>query len=682
MSPLPTVAPLPASPSRPSACDQEEISPWTPFQNTGSSTGGTDRTGSPGCGGPRADSSAHQNHADGDPCGIFPLFDWGRRFCHHTFPMDRIRNFSIIAHIDHGKSTLADRFLEATGALSARELRNQALDTMDLERERGITIKAQTARLRYVRPSGDEFILNLIDTPGHVDFSYEVSRSLAACEGALLVIDASQGVEAQTLANTYLAVQNNLVLVPVINKIDLPQADPEQTLEQMENIIGLPRQEAIQVSAKKGVNIGRVLETIVEKIPAPRGDPRAPLKALLFDSWFDSYRGVVVLLRLIDGVIRVGSQVELMSTEAVYEVEELGYLTPKPVKAASLSAGEVGYMIAGVKKLSHARIGDTVTERNRPAAAALPGFKEAKPMVFCGLYPAGESGIEDLREALEKLRLNDASFQYEPENSPALGLGFRAGFLGLLHREIIQERLEREFGLSLISTAPSVGFRAVLKGGETLEIRNPSELPELHELLKIEEPIIEAIILTPDRYLGAVFKLIESRRGSQKKLEYVGSQRVLLTYLLPLGEVVFDFYSQLKSLSQGYASMDYEFIGYREAPLVKLDILINREPVDALSLIVHRDKAYALGKSLVERLRRIIPRQQFEVSLQAALGKRVIARETIKSFRKDVIARLYGGDYTRKMKLLEKQKAGKKRMRVIGRVEIPQEAFLALLQIR
>jgi GTP-binding protein LepA len=596
--------------------------------------------------------------------------------------MDRIRNFSIIAHIDHGKSTLADRFLEATGALSAREFRDQALDTMDLERERGITIKAQTARLRYVRPSGDEFILNLIDTPGHVDFSYEVSRSLAACEGALLVIDASQGVEAQTLANTYLAVQNNLVLVPVINKIDLPQADPEQTLEQMENIIGLPRQEAIQVSAKKGVNIGRVLETIVEKIPAPRGDPRAPLKALLFDSWFDSYRGVVVLLRLIDGVIRVGSQVELMSTEAVYEVEELGYLTPKPVKAASLSAGEVGYMIAGVKKLSHARIGDTVTERNRPAAAALPGFKEAKPMVFCGLYPAGESGIEDLREALEKLRLNDASFQYEPENSPALGLGFRAGFLGLLHREIIQERLEREFGLSLISTAPSVGFRAVLKGGETLEIRNPSELPELHELLKIEEPIIEAIILTPDRYLGAVFKLIESRRGSQKKLEYVGSQRVLLTYLLPLGEVVFDFYSQLKSLSQGYASMDYEFIGYREAPLVKLDILINREPVDALSLIVHRDKAYALGKSLVERLRRIIPRQQFEVSLQAALGKRVIARETIKSFRKDVIARLYGGDYTRKMKLLEKQKAGKKRMRVIGRVEIPQEAFLALLQIR
>jgi GTP-binding protein LepA len=596
--------------------------------------------------------------------------------------MERIRNFSIIAHIDHGKSTLADRFLEATGALSARELRDQALDTMELERERGITIKAQTARLRYVRPTGDEFILNLIDTPGHVDFSYEVSRSLAACEGALLVIDASQGVEAQTLANTYLALQNNLVLVPVINKIDLPQADPEQTLAQMESIIGLPRQEAILVSAKKGINTGEALEAIVERIPAPRGDLRAPLKALLFDSWFDSYRGVVVLLRLIDGLVQVGNQVELMSTQVVYEVEELGYLTPKPVKVTSLSAGEVGYMIAGIKKLSHARIGDTVTERNRRASAALAGFREAKPMVFCGLYPAGESSIEDLREALEKLRLNDASFQYEPENSPALGLGFRAGFLGLLHREIIQERLEREFGLSLISTAPSVGFRVVLKGGEAIEIRNPSELPGPHELLKIEEPVIEAIILTPDRYLGAVLKLIESRRGEQKNLEYVGSQRVLLTYLLPLGEVVFDFYSQLKSLSQGYASMDYEFIGYREAPLVKLDILINREPVDALSLIVHRDKAYALGKSLVEKLRRIIPRQQYEVSLQAALGKRVIARETIKPFRKDVIAKLYGGDYTRKMKLLEKQRAGKKRMRVIGRAEIPQEAFLVLLQIK
>jgi len=596
--------------------------------------------------------------------------------------MENIRNFSIIAHIDHGKSTLADRFLEITGALPARELKEQTLDTMELERERGITIKAQTARLRYVRPPSREYILNLIDTPGHVDFSYEVSRSLAACEGAILVIDASQGVEAQTLANTYLALQHNLVLVPVINKIDLPQADPEQTLEQMENIIGLPRQEAILISAKKGVNISQVLESIVERIPPPQGDPAAPLRALLFDSWFDSYRGVVVLVRVFDGTVRIGTRIELMSTRVVYEVEELGYLTPKPVRVERLSAGEVGYMMAGIKKLSHARIGDTVTESGRRTAVPLPGFREAKPMVFCGLYPAGESSIEDLREALEKLRLNDASFHYEPENSPALGLGFRAGFLGLLHREIIQERLEREFGLSLVTTAPSVAYRVVKKGGEVVEVRNPSELPPPAEVVKIEEPMIEAIILTPDRYLGAVLKLLESRRGEQKKLEYASSARVLLTYVLPLSEVVFDFYNQLKSLSQGYASMDYEFVGYREAPLVRLDILVNREPVDALSLIVHREKAYATGKSLVERLRRAIPRQQFEVSLQAALGKRIIARETIKPFRKDVLAKLYGGDYTRKMKLLEKQRAGKKRMRVIGRVEIPQEAFLALLEVK
>ncbi len=596
--------------------------------------------------------------------------------------MERIRNFSIIAHIDHGKSTLADRFLEITGALPARELKEQTLDTMDLERERGITIKAQTARLRFVRPSGEEYILNLIDTPGHVDFSYEVSRSLAACEGALLVIDASQGVEAQTLANAYLAIQNDLVLIPVINKIDLSQADPEQTLEQMEHIVGLPRDEAILVSAKKGLNIDKILESIVERIPPPKGDPASPLKALLFDSWFDPYRGVVVLLRIIDGVMRTGCQVELMSNQAVYEVEELGYLTPKLVKTSALLTGEVGYMIAGIKKLSHARIGDTVTEKNRRTAAALPGFREAKPMVFCGLYPAGESNIEDLRDALEKLRLNDASFNYEPENSPALGLGFRAGFLGLLHREIIQERLEREFNLSLITTAPSVSFRVTAKDEKAVEIHNPSELPPPHETQKIEEPAIEAIILTPDRYLGAVLKLLESRRGEQKKLEYISSERVLLTYILPLNEVVFDFYNQLKSISQGYASMDYEFVGYREAPLVRLDILINREEVDALSLIVHKDKACPIGKSLVERLRKAIPRQQFEVSLQAALGKRIIARQTIKPFRKDVIAKLYGGDYTRKMKLLEKQKSGKKRMRVIGRVEIPQEAFLALLEIK
>jgi len=596
--------------------------------------------------------------------------------------MKKIRNFSIIAHIDHGKSTLADRFIEITGALSPRELKEQVLDTMDLERERGITIKAQTARLRYKSRAGEEYILNLIDTPGHVDFAYEVSRSLAACEGALLVIDASQGVEAQTLANTYLALQNDLVLIPVINKIDLSQADPEQTLEQMENIIGLKREEAILVSAKKGIGIDKVLESIVERIPSPRGDENAPLRALLFDSWFDSYRGVVVLVRVFDGAIRRGDKIELMATAATYEVEELGFLTPKPVKVERLSAGEVGYMIAGIKKLSHARIGDTVTEKNRPASCALRGFKEAKSMVFCGMFPAGESGIEDLRDALEKLRLNDSSFHYEPENSPALGIGFRCGFLGLLHREIIQERLEREFDLTLITTAPSVSFRFIGKNDEAREIHNPSQLPPPHEIKKIEEPVIEALILTPEKYLGAVLNLLEARRGEQKRLEYISSQRILLTYLLPLNELVFDFYNQLKSVSQGYASMDYEFVGYKEAPLVKLDILVNREEVDALSLIVHQDKAYAVGKFLVERMRRIIPRQQFEVALQATIGKRVIARETIKPFRKDVLAKLYGGDYTRKMKLLDKQKAGKKRMKVVGQVEIPQEAFLALLQIK
>lgn len=596
--------------------------------------------------------------------------------------MEKIRNFSIIAHIDHGKSTLADRFLEVTGALSPREFREQALDTMDLERERGITIKAQTARLLYRRKPGEEYILNLIDTPGHVDFSYEVSRSLAACEGALLVIDASQGVEAQTLANTYLALQNDLVLIPVVNKIDLPQADPEQTIEQMEHIIGLKKEEAILVSAKKGTGIESVMESIVERIPPPKGDPAAPLKALLFDSWFDSYRGVVVLVRVVDGVLRRGSTVELMASGAVYEAEEVGYLTPKPVRVESLSCGEVGYLIAGIKKLSHARIGDTITGKNRRTAKALPGFREAKPMVFCGMFPAGAGSVEDLRNALEKLRLNDSSFQYEPENSPALGLGYRCGFLGLLHREIVQERLEREFELILVTTAPSVGFRVEGRDGNVKEIHNPSQMPPPHDIKKIEEPVIEALILTPDRYLGALLKLLDSRRGEQKKMEYISPQRVLLTYRLPLNEVVSDFYSQLKSVSQGYASMDYEFAGYKEAPLLRLDILINREQVDALSLIVHRDKAYQTGKSLVERMRKIIPRQQFEVSIQAAIGKRVIARETIKSYRKDVLAKLYGGDYTRKMKLLEKQKSGKKRMKVIGRVEIPQEAFHALLEIK
>jgi GTP-binding protein LepA len=596
--------------------------------------------------------------------------------------MKNIRNFSIIAHVDHGKSTLADRFIELTGALSARELKEQVLDTMDLERERGITIKAQTVRLTYRSRSGEEYVFDLIDTPGHVDFSYEVSRSLAACDGALLVIDASQGVEAQTLANTYLAIHNDLVLVPVINKIDLPQIQIEDSLEQMEHILGLPRSEALLVSAKTGQGLPELFEAVVQRIPPPKGDPGAPFKALLFDSWFDVYRGVVVLVRVLDGELRTGDRIVLMASGAEYEAEEVGYLTPKPLKSGVLRTGEVGYLIAGIKKLSDARVGDTVTLRNRPTERPLPGFKEAKPMVFCGIFPAGESNIEELRDAMEKLRLNDASFQYEPENSPALGLGFRAGFLGLLHREIVQERLERDYGLTLITTAPSVGYRVTDRAGETVEIHNPSEMPEPTEVAAIEEPIIEAVILTPDRYLGGLFKLLEERRGVQKKMEYIGPGRVLLTYVLPLNEVVFDFYNQLKQLSQGYASLDYEFAGYREGPLVKLDILINGDAVDALSLIVHEDKAVTIGRGLVERMRKVIPRQQYEVALQAAIGKRIIARETVKPFRKDVLAKLYGGDYTRKMKVLEKQKAGKKRMRRVGKVDIPQEAFLAILEVK
>jgi GTP-binding protein LepA len=596
--------------------------------------------------------------------------------------MDNIRNFSIIAHIDHGKSTLADRFIEMTGALSARELKEQVLDTMDLERERGITIKAQTVRLAYRSRDGREFVLNLIDTPGHVDFSYEVSRSLSACEGALLVIDASQGVEAQTLANTYLALQNDLVLIPVINKMDLPQSDFGQTVEQMERIIGISGDEALPVSAKKGTGVEEVFEAIVKRIPPPRGRPDGPLKALVFDSWFDSYRGVVVLVRVVDGELGTGDRIVLMASGAEQEVEEVGHLTPKPVKTGRLRTGEVGYVIAGIKKLRNARIGDTITLKSRPAERPLPGFQEAKSMVFCGMFPAGDSRVEDLREALEKLRLNDSSFRYEPENSPALGLGFRAGFLGLLHREIVQERLEREFGLSLITTAPSVSYRVVTTRGEVQDVHNPSQLPDPAEIASVEEPVIEAMILTPDRYLGAALALLEGRRGVQKKLEYITPQRVLLTYELPLNEIVLDFYNQLKSATQGYASMDYELKGYREAPLVKLDILINGEEVDALSLIVHKDSAYAMGRALVGRMRKFIPRQQYEVALQAAIGKRIIARETVKAFRKDVLAKLYGGDYTRKMKVLEKQKAGKKRMRRVGKVEIPQEAFLAILDLK
>lgn len=594
----------------------------------------------------------------------------------------KIRNFSIIAHIDHGKSTLADRLIEKTGALSARELREQVLDTMDLEREKGITIKAQTVRLCYESKSKTPYIFNLIDTPGHVDFSYEVSRSLAACEGALLVIDASQGVEAQTLANTYLAMQNDLVLIPVINKTDLSQANPELTLDQLENIIGIDRDEAILASAKTGAGIDEILEAIAERIPPPQGDSKAPLKAILFDSWYDTYRGIIVLVRVFDGTLQTGSQIEFMAQNTIYEVEEVGYLAPKPQRVDHLDAGEVGYLIAGIKDLSHARIGDTITEKYRQTLNPFSGFQEAKPMVFCGMFPAGDTGVEDLRKALLKLRLNDFSFQYEPENSPALGMGYRCGFLGLLHREIIQERLEREFDLNLVTTVPSVGFRVTKKDGSTIEIKNPSQLPPPNEVIRIEEPVIEALIFTPDRYLGGVLKLLQSRRGEQKKMDYISSERIFLTYILPLNEVVYDFYNQLKSLSQGYASMDYEFAGYREASMVRLDILVNRESVDALSLIVHKDKANSIGRALIEKMKTLIPRQQYEVSLQAALGKRIIARESIPPYRKDVLAKLYGGDYTRKMKLLEKQKAGKKRMKKVGEVEIPQEAFLALLEIK
>ena len=594
----------------------------------------------------------------------------------------KIRNFSIIAHIDHGKSTLADRLLEITGALSPRELKEQVLDTMELERERGITIKAQTARLRYKSKSRGEFSLNLIDTPGHVDFSYEVSRSLAACEGALLIIDASQGVEAQTLANTYLALQNDLTLIPVINKIDLSQSNPELALEQLENIIGINRDEALLVSAKKGIGVEAVLESIIDRIPPPKQNIQAPLKALVIDSWFDSYRGVIILVRLFEGQVHIGAQIELMSKKISYEVEEVGYLTPKMKQIDCLSAGEVGYIIAGIKDLSHARVGETLTNKKRPTDHPFEGFKEAKPMVFAGMFPAGETSIENLRKAIEKLRLNDFSFHYEPESSPSLGIGYRCGFLGLLHREIIQERLEREFDLNLVTTAPSVAFRITKIDGKVIEIHNPSQLPPPHKIQKIEEPVIEALFLTPDRHLGAVLKLLDDRRGEQKKMEYISSQRIFLTYTLPLNEIVFDFYNQLKSVSQGYASMDYEFFGYREAELVRLDILINRESVDSLSLIVHKNRAYRMGRKLVKKMKDVIPRQQFEISLQAAVGKRVIARESIAPYRKDVLAKLYGGDYTRKMKLLEKQKGGKKRMKKVGSVEIPQEAFLAILKVK
>ena len=597
--------------------------------------------------------------------------------------MDRshVRNFSIIAHIDHGKSTLADRLLEMTGALSQREMMDQVLDDMDLERERGITIKAHAVRLNYQSKNGDLYELNLIDTPGHVDFSYEVSRSLAACEGALLVVDASQGVEAQTLANTYLALDHNLAIIPVINKIDLPNADPAWIKQQVENIIGLDAHHALLVSAKHGEGIAEVLEAIIRDVPPPKGSYEAPLKALIFDSWFDVYRGVIVLVRVIDGTLTVGMRIRLLSNGQVYEVENVGVLTPKMQNIDQLSVGEVGFVIANIKRVADTKIGDTITEDSNPTLDPFPGFQEIKPMVFSGLYPVEPNQYEALRDAMEKLRLNDSSFFYEPETSLALGFGFRCGFLGLLHMEIVQERLEREFGLSLISTAPGVRFRITKTDGTIMEIDNPTKMPNPSEIAGIEEPVITALIMTNDKYVGGILKLAEEKRGVQKGFEYVAATRVLITYELPLNEIVLDFYDRLKSVSSGYASLDYHFSGYWRSPLVKLDILVAGDPVDALSIIVHRDQAYARGRALVEKMRELIPRQMFEVSIQAAIGSKIIARESVRALKKNVLAKCYGGDITRKRKLLEKQKEGKRRMKRVGRVDIPQEAFLAVLKV-
>jgi GTP-binding protein LepA len=592
-----------------------------------------------------------------------------------------IRNFSVVAHIDHGKSTLADRLLELTGALTAREMEAQVLDTMDLERERGITIKAHAVRLMYNAKDGETYQLNLIDTPGHVDFSYEVSRSLASCEGALLVVDASQGVEAQTLANSYLAINHGLEIIPVINKIDLPSADIPRTKEMIEGAVGLDASDALLISAKTGQGVPDVLEAIVKRIPPPKGNSERHLQALIFDSWFDPYRGVIVLVRVFEGRLHKGQKIRLWSNGRVFDVETLGVLTPKPVEVDELHAGEVGFLIANIKNVADTKIGDTVTNDAAPAIEPLPGFEDIKPMVFAGLYTVDAHEHTQLREALEKLRLNDSSFFFEPESSAALGFGFRCGFLGLLHMEIIQERLEREFNLDLITTAPGVRYKITKTDGELIEVDNPSRWPNPSEIAKVEEPVILATILTNEEYVGGILALVEEKRGKQKSFEYVSSTRVMLQYELPLNEIVLDFYDRLKSVSRGYASLDYHLSGTWESPMVKLDILVAGDPVDALSIIVHRDFAYERGKALVSKMRTLIPRQMFEVPIQASIGAKIIARETVAAMRKNVLAKCYGGDITRKRKLLEKQKEGKKRMKRIGRVDIPQEAFLAVLKV-
>jgi GTP-binding protein LepA len=597
-----------------------------------------------------------------------------------SVPITNIRNFSIVAHIDHGKSTLADRLIQTTGGLAEREMVEQVLDSMDIERERGITIKAQTVRLNYRARDGQDYILNLIDTPGHVDFAYEVNRSLAACEGSLLVVDASQGVEAQTLANVYQALDNNHEVVPVLNKIDLPAAEPEKVKQQIEDVIGLDASNAIHISAKTGLNIPEVLEAIVTRLPPPRGDVAAPLKALLVDSWYDAYLGVVVLLRIVDGTLKKGQRIHMMRTDATYEVDRVGVFTPKMLMVDELGPGEIGFITAQIKEVADTRVGDTITDDRKRAAEPLPGFRPAIPVVFCGLFPVDAAQFEDLRAAMGRLRLNDASFSYEMETSAALGFGFRCGFLGLLHLEIIQERLSREFNLDLIATAPSVIYKMTLRNGKEIELHNPVDMPDVTQIAEMREPWIEATIMTPDEYLGAVLKLCQDRRGEQKELTYVGN-RAMVKYDLPLNEVVFDFYDRLKSVSRGYASFDYHLTDYRAADLVKLQMLVNSEPVDALAMLVHRTRAESRGRAMAEKLKELIPPHMFQVPIQAAIGGKIIARETVRAFRKDVTAKCYGGDATRKRKLLDKQKEGKKRMRQFGKVDIPQEAFIAALKV-